>query len=125
MRESRGTVITLSIVGAVLLVGIGGLHASAYAHVADSIRASQLSGFLKQVLPPLYLYPSVLMGVLAVTALAVLRFARALPFVMALLAVISLANTVLGFVLGGLLPGAVMLTVACIFALTSRVASAP
>ena len=98
----------LIIVGAVLLLAIATLHASGLAALTNAVAATELSPLYKAALPALWLYPSGAMVTLALYALVLLRNTAprsGLVFV----AVAALANSVLGFVLGGVLPGLVMM----------------
>jgi len=113
-------VLNLSLIGIALLIGIAILHGSGYRFVAEEIGQSDLPDFLKRVLPPLYLYPSALMGILAVLLAIYLRSPKGLPVVLGVIAVIVAANAVLGFLLGGLVPGGVLLIAAGLFGFASR-----
>ncbi len=103
-----------------MLVGMGVLHGSGFTYVSDTLASSELPGFLKRVLPPLYLYPSVLMVILALVIVLALRQRNGQSFVLAVVAGIVAANAVLGFVLGGLLPGGVLLTVTALIGVAAR-----
>ncbi len=98
-----------------MLIAIAALHGSGYGYVAGTIAQSQLPAFLKRVLPPLYLYPSVLMGTLAAVVLLALRQQEGRAFVFRVVSAIFDGNAVLGFALGGIVPGGVLLLVAGLF----------
>ncbi len=105
----------LAITGAVLLLAMAALHGSGYPYVADELQTSQLPDFLKRVLPPLYLYPSAIMIVIALAILVSLKYRSALAPMLAFAAAVVAANAVLGFALGGVVPGGVLLLAAAMF----------
>ncbi len=109
----------LSVLGAALLLAVAALHGSGYQYVSGTLQESELPSFLKRVLPPLYLYPSALMALLAISVLATLARSSARAPVLGLVGVIVAANAVLGFVLGGLIPGGALLLVAGLFIFAS------
>jgi len=116
-------IVILAAVGAVMLIGMGVLHGSGYGYVASVLAESNLPTFLKRVLPPLYLYPSVLMAALAAVVLITLRQQEGRPFMFRVVSVIVAANAVLGFVLGGIIPGGVLLLVAGLFWFVAHLAA--
>lgn len=112
-------VTVLSVLGAAVLLAVAALHGTGYEYVAQTLHESELPDFLKRVLPPLYLYPSALMILLALAVLTSLRFPAARAPVLGLVCVVVAANAVLGFVLGGVIPGGALLLVAGLFAFAS------
>ncbi|MEO0424210.1 MAG: hypothetical protein AAF184_17865 [Pseudomonadota bacterium] len=112
----------LSLLAAALLLAIAALHGSGYGYAAAAIAESTLPDFLKGVLPTLWLYPSALMGLLAAVVLLTLRYPTGRPAVLRVIATIIAANAVLGFVLGGLVPGGVLLVVASALWILARIA---
>jgi len=116
-------IVILAAVGAVMLIGMGVLHGSGYGYVASVLAESNLPTFLKRVLPPLYLYPSVLMAALAAVVLITLRQQEGRPFMFRVVSVIVAANAALGFVLGGIIPGGVLLLVAGLFWFVAHLAA--
>lgn len=110
------TVTVLSVVGAAILFAVAALHGSGFEYVAGTLQESELPNFLKRILPSLYLYPSALMILLGLAVLATLRWSAAQTAILGLVGVIVAANSVLGFVLGGLIPGSALLLVAGLFA---------
>lgn len=109
----------LSVLGAVVLLAVAALHGSGYEYVAGTLQESELPDFLKRVLPPLYLYPSGLLVLLALAVLATLRSSTARAPVLGLVGAVVAANAILGFVLGGAIPGGALLLVAGLFAFAS------
>lgn len=108
-----------SILGSAVLLGVAALHGNGYQYVAGTLQESELPSFLKRILPPLYLYPSALMVLLSLAVLATLKWRAAQAPVLGLVGVIVAANAILGFVLGGLIPGGALLLVAGLFAFAS------
>lgn len=102
----------LSLLAAAMLAAIAALHGSGYGYAASEIAQSNLPDFLKRVLPPLWLYPSALMAILACVVLLTLRRLPGRSLVLRVVAAIVAANAVLGFVLGGWIPGGVLLLAA-------------
>jgi len=107
----------LSLLVAAILVAVAALHGEGYPYVAGTLQESELTGFLKQILPPLYLYPSALMILLALAVLVTLKRSAAQAPVLGLVGVFVDASAILVFVLRGLTPGGVPLLVAALFAL--------
>ncbi len=103
-----------------MLIAVAALHGSGYQYVAGALQESELPDFLKRILPPLYLYPSALMVLLALAVLATLGSSATRGPVLGLVGVVVAANAILGFVLGGVIPGGALLLVAGLFALASR-----
>ncbi|MEO1582713.1 MAG: hypothetical protein AAFR91_12820 [Pseudomonadota bacterium] len=112
-------VTVLSVLGAAILLAVAALHASGYQYVAGTLQESELPSFLKRILPPLYLYPSALLIVLSLAVLATLKWSAARTPILGLVGVIVAANAILGFVLGGMIPGGALLLVAGLFAFAS------
>lgn len=106
----------LSVLGAAILLAVAALHGSGYQYVAGTLQESELPRFLKRILPPLYLYPSALLIVLALAVLATLKWRFARAPILGLVSIIVAANATLGFVLGGVIPGGALLLVAGLFA---------
>ena len=118
MPLSKPTV--LSILGAAMLFGMAALHGSGYPYVAGTIHESELPDFLKSILPPLFLYPSALLVLLALATLVSLGQPAGRTSVLMLVAAIVAANAIFGFVLGGAIPGGVLLFAAAVFAFAAR-----
>lgn len=103
-----------------MLIGMAALHGSGYEYVARTLQESELPGFLKRILPPLYLYPSALMVLLALAVLASLRRRTGRALLLGFVAVTVAANSILGFILGGVIPGGVLLFAAALFGVASH-----
>ena len=117
MHSRRVLIATL--LGSLMLLGMAILHASGYGYVSSTLTEAELPAFIQQVLPVLFLYPSVIIAALAVAALASLRSSAAAPFVLAAIAVLVFAHAALGFALGGALPGIVVGVAGCMFAVAA------
>ncbi|MEM9384266.1 MAG: hypothetical protein AAGA68_04345 [Pseudomonadota bacterium] len=102
----------LSFLTAAMLAGIAALHGSGFFYASSTIAKCDLPDFLQRVLPALWLYPSALMVILASVVLLTLRRLSGRSLVLRMIAVIVAANAVLGFVLGGWVPGGVLVLVA-------------
>lgn len=119
------SVVILTITGSAMLLAMATLHASGYSYIIESLLQSDVPDILKDILPTLFLYPSVVMVALAIFALSALRKKEAAAFIFAAISVVLLINTVLGFVLGGLIPGGVLLCAAGLFVAASFLAKKP
>lgn len=113
------TVVVLTIIGSVMLLAMAALHASGYSYITESLLESDAPDFLKNILPTLFLYPSVVMIALVIFALSALQKKEAASFIFAAISLVLLINTVLGFVLGGLIPGGVLLFATGLFGAAS------
>lgn len=113
------TVVILTVIGSAMLLAMAALHASGYSYITQNLLESDIDDFLKTILPSLFLYPSVVMVALAIFALAALRKKEAAAFVFAAISLVLLINSVLGFVLGGLIPGGVLLVAMGLFSAAS------
>jgi hypothetical protein len=74
------TVVILTIIGSVMLLAMAALHASGYSYITKSLIESDVPDFLKDILPTLFLYPSVVMVALVIFALSALRKKHAAVF---------------------------------------------
>ncbi len=110
----------LSVLTASSLIAIAALHGSGFGYVREAVSTSQLPGLLKRVLPALWLYPSVLLTMLAVVVIFSLWQRQGKAFVLSTVAAIVAANAVLGFVLGGVVPGGILALVAGLVLLVAR-----
>ena len=117
---SHRTTTVLSVLIAAMLVSIAGLHASGIGYVAAAVAGSELPEFLKRVLPPLYLYPSILLLVLAAVVIFSLWHPRGRSFALYTVSAMVALNAALGFILGGIVPGGVLLLVAVLALLVAR-----
>jgi hypothetical protein len=116
------TVMILTIIGSVMHLAMAALHASGYSYITKSLTESDVSDFLKDILPILFLYPSVVMVALVIFALSSLRKKEA-AFIFAAISLALLINTVPGFILGGLILGGVLLFATGLFSAPSFLAS--
>ncbi|MEL7536929.1 MAG: hypothetical protein AAFZ58_14275 [Pseudomonadota bacterium] len=105
--------------GAALLLVMAAMHGSGYDAVTGEILQSDLSDFAKRTLPAMWLYPSVAMSVLALVSIAALFWRTGRRTVLAFVAAAAAVNSALGFVLGGAVPGSIMLATAALFGVAS------
>ncbi|MEM1264256.1 MAG: hypothetical protein AAGH76_17790 [Pseudomonadota bacterium] len=118
----RRATVVLTVCGVAMLLGMAVLHASGTRMVADMLVRANVSVTMQQVLPVLYLYPSVLFILLSGMAIVALRWWSVVPFLLGGIAVIVAANGALGFYLGGWLPGVITTVAAAFFALAASCA---
>lgn len=105
----------LTIIGIVMLVVMAGFHGSGFWYVRKSIQSSDASGFLKDIVPALFAHPSFhLLALAAFGVLALFQAQSARP-ILYLVALLVLGDGILGFVLGGLVPGLLLVGAATCF----------
>lgn len=105
----------LTIIGIVMLLVMAGFHGSGYWYVSKSIQSSDASGFLKDIVPALFAHPSFhLLALAAFGILALYQIQSARP-ILYLIALLVLGDAILGFVLGGLVPGLLLVGAAAFF----------
>ncbi|MEM6765506.1 MAG: hypothetical protein AAF655_11285 [Bacteroidota bacterium] len=101
------------IFGSILLLLMAGFHGSGLGFVSDAIKESDASGFLKDIVPVLFLHPSIHLTGLAVLGLLPLFMNQEGRKVLWVLTVLILIDSGLAFFLGAILPG-ILLTIAAI-----------
>ncbi|MEM8983195.1 MAG: hypothetical protein AAGC71_09220 [Pseudomonadota bacterium] len=115
----RRATVVMTVCGVAMLLGMAVLHASGTRMVADMLVSANVSVTMQRILPVLYLYPSVLFILLSGMALLALRWWTVVPFALSAIAVIVATNGLLGFYLGGWLPGAITTVAAAFFAMAA------
>jgi len=112
-RSSR----MLTIIGIVMLVIMAGFHGSGFWYVRKSIQSSDASDFLKNIVPALFAHPSFhLLALAAFGVLALFQPQNARP-ILYLVSLLVLGDAMLGFALGGLGPGLLLVGAATCFGL--------
>jgi len=107
----------LTITGIAMLLIMAAFHGSGFWYVRTSIQSSDASGFLKDIVPALFAHPSYhLLAMAAFGTLALFQPQSARPILL-LVGVLILGDAVLGFVLGGLVPGLLLVGAAACFGL--------
>lgn len=99
------------LIGSSFLLIMGAFHSSGFFFVSEAISKSNAEDFLKEIVPTLFAHPSIhLFGLaaLGVLALFLTQDFRKLTWAIAILVFV---DAVLGFYLGGPIPG-VLLTIA-------------
>ncbi|MEO1034414.1 MAG: hypothetical protein AAFX44_02525 [Pseudomonadota bacterium] len=105
----------LVLCGAALLLVMAAMHGAGYEAITKELRQSELSDFAKRTLPAMWLYPSAAMTVLALVSITALLWPVGRRTLLGFVAVVAAANSALGFILGGALPGGIMLATAALF----------
>lgn len=109
----------LCAVGSVLLLLMAAFHGSGYGFVSDAIAESNASAFLKDVVPAVFMHVSIhLVGLSAFGFLAVFLKHNARGMV-ALLAIVVMADAALAFHMGGPVPAALLTSAALCFAVAA------
>lgn len=109
----------LSGLGSILLLGMAIFHGSGYAWVSAAISESNAPEFLEDVVPVLFAHVSIHLVGLAAFGILSLFLGHGARRMLAVLAVVVAADALLGFFLGGIAPGALLLTAALCFALAA------
>ncbi len=103
------------IAGSLLLLVMAGFHGSGYSYIDQTISASNAPGFLKQIVPALFVHPSIhLLGLTAFGVLPIFQ-SNGARGVLVILTILVLVDATLAFSLGGMLPGALLSIAAICF----------
>ncbi len=94
---------------------MGVFHGSGFFYVSESIQESNAEGFLKDIVPALFAHPSIHLIGLAAFGILTLFLKHDLRKVTWLLAVLIVLDALLGFYLGGMIPGLLLLVAAICF----------
>jgi len=112
---NRQLTVILSVLGVVMLLAMAALHASGFGYISSTLGESDIPDFLKQILPPLFLYPSALLVLLSSAVLVSLKLRTGQAAVLGVVTSVAAANAIFGFVLGGPIPGVVLALAAIVF----------
>jgi len=105
----------LCLVGSALLLVMAAFHGSGLSYVNKIMAASDADNFIKQIFPILFAHPSLhLVGLAAFGILSTFLAQEAWKVLMVLL-IIVLADALLAFFLGGVLPGFLLVLAALCF----------
>ena len=105
------------IIGSSFLCIMGAFHGSGFFYISELMEQSNADLFLKDIVPVLFAHPSIhLIGLagLGVLALFLKQDFRKLAWA---LSAIVLVDAILGFAVGGLIPGILITLAACCFLL--------
>ena len=103
----------LCLVGSILLFVMAIFHVSGFFYVSESIMKSNAEGFLKEIVPVLFVHPSIHLIGLSAFGILTIFLNNDNKKVLVLLSLIVIADALLAFYLGGTLPG-ILLTVAAL-----------
>ncbi len=109
----------LCIVGCSLLLVMSLFHGSGFFHVKELITQSNAEGFLKDIVPVLFAHPSMHLIGLAIFGVLALSLGKEAKKVLWLLSALIIADALLAFYLGGIIPGVLLLTAAFCFIIAS------
>ncbi len=115
-------VVILTSIGSAMAIGMAGLHASGYNYVRQTLLESNAPDFSKEILPPIFLYPSIVLCLLVALNITALVNNQAVSFILGASAFFFVANSLFGFILGGLIPGGVLLITSLLFGMASYLA---
>ena len=98
----------LILVGSILLVVMAIFHGSGIFYVSDLINKSNTDEFLKEIVPVLFAHPSIHLIGLSALGFVSLYLKQDAKKVLYLLTVLVLIDTILAFLIGGLIPGIIL-----------------
>ncbi len=109
------------VIGSSLLLVMALFHGSGFSFVRETILESNSKDFLKEIVPVLFAHPSIhLIGLAAFGILSITIEKKASKKVLLLLSLLILADALLAFYLGGILPGILLSVATLCFVLASR-----
>lgn len=118
MTDAKGISRTSKIfclIGSTLLLIMGAFHGSGFFYISEAIEKSNAEGFLKDIVPALFAHPSIHLISLSAFGILALLLKQDLRKLTWLLAVVILLDALLGFYLGGMIPGFLLLAAAICF----------
>lgn len=115
MEGKSKTYTVLCIVGSVLLVVMAIFHGSGYSFIKETIDASNSEEFLKEIIPTLFVHPSIHLIGLAAFGILAIYVSEGYRKVLLLLSLLIGIDAFLAFNLGGVLPGVLLLISALCF----------
>lgn len=92
-------------------------HGSGYFYITDLINESNANGFLKEIVPVLFAHPSIHLIGLAALGFISLYLKYETKKILFLLTILVLADTILAFIVGGLIPGFILAIPAACFSI--------
>lgn len=108
------------VIGSILLLVTAALHGAGYFQISDAVSRSNASGFLKHVVPGLWVHFSIHLVILAAFGLALAFSLHRARVLLALLALAAMADAAWAFSLAGFFAGvAVPIAAALCFAIAA------
>lgn len=98
-----------------LLLVMAAFHGSGYAFVKGAMSDSNAPDFLKQIVPVLFVHPSFHLASFAIFGIVGLALERGARLLWNTLAAVILVDAILGFILGGVIPGLLLTSAALLF----------
>jgi len=111
---------TLCWIGSVLLLFMAAFHGSGLLYISDLIQQSNAEDFLKDIVPVLFLHPSLHLASLAGFGILAIFLTQDAGKVLFVLSLIVLVDAGLAFYLGGWLPGSLLTAAALCFGIAGR-----
>lgn len=113
MKLSTKSAKTISLIGCVLLLIVGVFHGSGINYINDLVQESDVSQLVKTIFPVLFILPSLqLIGLGIIGILAIRRSNYEILFA---LTALTLADALLAFWLGAVIPGLILAIPSIIF----------
>lgn len=103
------------LIGSILLLVMGIFHGSGFFYIQEAIEKSNAESFLKEIVPVLFAHPSIHLISLSALGILAIFLKQDLRKLTWLLAVLILSDAILGFYLGGVIPGFLLLAAAICF----------
>jgi len=110
----------LTVAGSVLLLLMAGIHGSGFNYLTGLMNTADAPAFIKQIFPVLFVHPSLHLVGLAAFALLTLRMPHEGKKVLFLVAVLVVLDSLLAFILGGVVPGILLVLAGLAFFLSGR-----
>jgi hypothetical protein len=102
-------------IGSLLLLAMAAFHGSGHAFVSAAIADSNAPAFLKEVVPAVFLHVSIHLAGLSAFGFLAMFLRHDAHAVVALLAIVVLADALLALHMGGVVPAAVLACAAACF----------
>ncbi|MFP2997182.1 hypothetical protein ABN763_14795 [Spongiivirga sp. MCCC 1A20706] len=104
-----------SISGSVLLIMMALFHGSGYSYVSERIYASNAEDFLKDIVPTLFVHPSIHLLSLAAFGFLASFLDQGGKRILMLVALLVFVDALIGFFIGGIIPGLLLSLAASCF----------
>jgi len=107
----------LILLGSFFLLVMAFFHGSGFTFITQTINDSNTDGFLKEIIPVLFVHPSIHLVGLAAFGVLSLSLTQDAKKVLGLLSSLIIIDALLAFYLGGVLPGSLLLVATTCFVL--------
>ncbi|NER18794.1 hypothetical protein [Spongiivirga citrea] len=94
-----------NIFGGIFLIIMALFHGSGYSYISEMIHSSNTEDFLKDIVPTLFIHPSIHLLGLAAFGFLAFFLGPASKKVLVTIAILVFIDALLGFFIGGIVPG--------------------